>query len=110
MIVVGRELLMTVFRHTAARRGVIISAIGPAKMKTTMQVIWQGSAYFWFFASTLAARPTTAPPEWRSFALFNGTVGLTTMILAVILTLYSLYVYLREYGWVLTARKRDARG
>jgi CDP-diacylglycerol---glycerol-3-phosphate 3-phosphatidyltransferase len=109
-IVIGREVAMTVFRQAAARRGVIIAAIGPAKMKTTMQVIWQGSAFFWFFASTLAARPSTEAPEWRAFALFNGTVGVTTMALAVVFTLYSLYLYIRDYGWVVFARKRDARG
>jgi CDP-diacylglycerol---glycerol-3-phosphate 3-phosphatidyltransferase len=109
-IVIGREVAMTIFRHASARRGVIIAAIGPAKMKTAMQVIWQGSAFFWFFASTLAARPSTEAPEWQAFALFNGTVGVTTMALAVVLTLYSLYVYIRDYGWVVFARKRDASG
>ena len=46
---------MTVFRQLAARRGVVIAAIGPAKWKTGFQSTWVGSAYFWFFAATLAA-------------------------------------------------------
>ena len=46
---------MTVFRQAAKRRGVVIAAIGPAKWKTALQLIWQGSAYFWFWAATLAA-------------------------------------------------------
>ena len=36
-VVLGRELFMTVFRQLAARRGVIIAAIGPAKWKTAFQ-------------------------------------------------------------------------
>jgi CDP-diacylglycerol---glycerol-3-phosphate 3-phosphatidyltransferase len=110
LIVIGREVIMTVFRQTAARRGLVIAAIGPAKFKTTMQLIWQGSAYFWFFASTLAARPVTDPPQWQAFALFNGAVGVISMTAAVLLTLYSLYVYLRDYGWILQPQKRGARG
>src|SRR5436305_13331360 len=46
-IVSGRGIFMTIFRQAAARRGVVISAIGPAKWKTAFQSIWVGSAYFW---------------------------------------------------------------
>ena len=55
-IVLGRELFMTIFRQAAARRGVVIAAIGPAKWKTGFQSVWVGAAYFWFFAATLAAQ------------------------------------------------------
>ena len=91
---------MTVFRQAAARRGVVIAAIGPAKWKTGFQLVWQGSAYFWFFAATLAAVQgwTTAP--WRGFALFNGSVGTVMMIIAVVLTVYSFALYLRSFGSV----------
>ena len=54
-VVLGRELFMTIFRQAAARRGVVISAIGPAKWKTGFQSVWVGAAYFWFFAATVAA-------------------------------------------------------
>src|SRR6476469_10429999 len=47
-IVIGREIFMTIFRQIAARRGVVISAIGPAKWKTAFQSIWVGASYFWF--------------------------------------------------------------
>jgi CDP-diacylglycerol--glycerol-3-phosphate 3-phosphatidyltransferase len=102
-IVLGREVFMTVFRQAAARRGVVIAAIGPAKWKTAFQLIWQGSAYFWFWAATLAAVQgwTDANNDkWHAFALFNGTVGTFVMIAAVILTLYSLAVYMRSFGRV----------
>lgn len=99
-VVLGREVFMTVFRQAAARRGVVIAAIGPAKWKTGFQLVWQGSAYFWFFAATLAAAKGWTSAAWRSFALFNGTVGTLTMIVAVVLTLYSLVLYLRSFGTV----------
>ena len=99
-VVLGREVFMTVFRQAAARRGVVIAAIGPAKWKTGFQLVWQGSAYFWFFAATLAAAKGWTSAPWRGFALFNGTVGTVTMIVAVVLTLYSLVLYLRSFSTV----------
>lgn len=101
LIVLGREIFMTVFRQAAARRGVVIAAIRSAKWKTGFQLVWQGSAYFWFFALTLAAEhdwQNAAP--WRYFALFNGTVGTIMMTVAAVLTIYSLVIYLRSFGRV----------
>ena len=101
LVVLGREAFMTVFRHLAARRGVVIAAIGPAKWKTTFQWIWVGAAYFWFFAATLASqRGWEGSAAWRAFAHFIGIVGTLGMIGAVGLTLYSLWLYLRRYARV----------
>ena len=96
-IVLGRELFMTIFRQAAARRGVVIAAIAPAKWKTGFQLVWQGSAYFWFFAATLSAAKGWNTTAWRDFAMFNGTVGTLTMTVAVVLTVYSLVIYLRSF-------------
>ena len=99
LVVLGRELFMTIFRQVAAHRGLVIAAIGPAKWKTTFQSIWLGSAYFWFFAATLAARQGWQNDSlWRGFAHFNGVVGVLSMTAAVGLTLWSLGLYLRRYG------------
>jgi CDP-diacylglycerol--glycerol-3-phosphate 3-phosphatidyltransferase len=98
IVVLGRELFMTIFRQFAKRRGIVIAAIGPAKWKTGFQLIWQGSAYFWFWAATLAATKGWSTGLWHGFALFNGTVGTIMMIAAVILTVYSLALYLRSFG------------
>jgi CDP-diacylglycerol--glycerol-3-phosphate 3-phosphatidyltransferase len=99
-IVIGREIFMTVFRQAAARRGVVISAIGPAKWKTGFQSVWVGSAYFWFFAATLAASRGWANSAWHAFANFNGIVGTITMVVSVVLTVYSLVLYVRRYAGV----------
>lgn len=102
LVVIGRELLMTVFRQVAARKGVVISAIGPAKWKTGFQSTWVGTAYFWFFAATYAAAQGWNSRPWQLFAYFNGIVGVVTMVCAVILTLYSLWLYIVRYGRVIT--------
>ena len=99
-IVIGREIFMTVFRQAAARRGTVIAAIGPAKWKTGFQSVWVGSAYFWFFAASLAAARNWDSGAWRGFAYFNGTVGTITMVVSVVLTVYSLVLYVRRYSRV----------
>ncbi len=97
-VVIGREIFMTIFRQFAARRGIIISAIGPAKWKTAFQSIWVGAAFFWYFCSAAAVEHLWTSGAWRAFAMFNGIVGALAMIGAVALTIYSLYLYVRQYG------------
>lgn len=103
-IVLGREVTMTWFRQFASRRGVVIAAIWPAKWKTGIQLVWQGAAYFWFWLATLAATRHWTPDRWHRTSLFVGTVSTVMMIVAVSLTLYSLYVYMRDYGYLLRTR------
>ncbi|MEO6445924.1 MAG: CDP-alcohol phosphatidyltransferase family protein [Gemmatimonadaceae bacterium] len=109
VVVLGRELFMTAFRQFAAHRGVVISAIGPAKWKTTFQLIWVGAAFFWYFASAAAVEKQWTAAAWRNFAMFNGVVGSLAMIGAVALTLFSLALYLQRYGGMLL-RSDGARG
>lgn len=100
LIVLGREAFMTVFRSAAAKRGVVIAAIRSAKWKAGFQATWIGTAYFWFFASTAAADYGWGGALWHAAALLIGTVGLGAMAGAVVLTVYSLAVYLRRYSSV----------
>jgi phosphatidylglycerophosphate synthase len=100
-IVIARELFMTVFRHVAARKGVVIGAIGPAKLKTGFQSTWVGAAYFWFFAATWGGS-RALEGWWKWWAWFNGMVGVITMVVAVVLTIYSLWLYIARYGRVIT--------
>lgn len=107
--VLGRELFMTLFRAAAARRGVIIAAIGPAKWKTGFQATWIGAAYFWLFASTFATEVQWGGASWHAFALFNGMVGLGSMTCAVVLTMYSLGLYMRRYSYVFARQPTTTR-
>jgi hypothetical protein len=90
---------MTLFRSLAARRGLMISSIGPAKFKTGFQSVWTGAAFFWFFARTLAgAKDWLDHTWWQYFAHFNGMIGAVCMVASVALTLWSLVLYLTRYG------------
>jgi len=104
LIIVSREVFMMIFRQAAARRGHVISAIGPAKWKTACQSLWVGSAFFWFGARTLAAEHAWDSTAWHAFELFNGTVGALAMVTAVVLTLYSVWLYVRQYGSVFASQ------
>lgn len=105
-IVLGRELFMTVFRQAAARRGVVIGAIGPAKVKTGFQWTWVGVAFFWFGAATLAAEQGWTSLAWQVYAYFNGLAGVVTMTVAVALTVWSMVLYIRRYGSVFRTQRR----
>ena len=100
LIIVSREVFMMLFRQAAARRGHVIAAIGPAKWKTGFQSLWVGSAFFWFAAHTFATQNGWSSPSWHAFELFNGSVGAIAMVTAVVLTLYSLWLYVRTYARV----------
>lgn len=99
-IILGREVTMTWFRQFASKRGVVIAAIWPAKWKTGIQLVWSGAAYFWFGVATLMAERDWTGPISRTIGRFCGTVGALSMLLALALTLYSLYVYMRDYGYL----------
>ena len=101
-IVIGREAFMTAFRQAANRRGVVISAIGPAKLKTGFQSTWVGASYFWFFLDTVSSRLRSPNAAVEALAQFNGILGTVTMTVAVVLTVYSLLLYLRRYGSLFT--------
>ena len=107
-VVLGRELFMTVFRQVAAKRGVYIAAIGPAKWKTGFQLTWVGATYFWFFAATLITHHGWTSHWARWFAWFNAFVGIVTMVPAVALTVWSLWLYMRRYGGLLLGRPTTA--
>ena len=106
-IILGREVTMTWFRGYAARRGVIIAAIWPAKWKTAISLIWQGSAYFWFWLATLATQFQWPADRWRRTQLVVGSIGSLMMAAAIVLTLYSLYIYMRDYGYLLRTKPAD---
>lgn len=108
-IILGREVFMTVFREYAKRKGVVIAAIGPAKWKTGFQLVWVGAAFFWYFAASAAAEHRWKSEAWNAFAHFNGIVGVVSMVAALGLTIYSLWLYLHQYRDLLLGRAVASR-
>ena len=98
LLLLGRELAMTVFRWYAKERGVIISAQGPGKLKTVFQHIFIGGTIAWF-----AFRNAIKPLGWEQeraalwWNQFHGLFVALTLAIALILTIYSFVIYLYRY-------------
>ena len=104
LLVLGREVLMTALRQRGRPRRPQMHRVDRAdEMEDRVQLVWVGSAYFWFWIATAAAAKGWTSGAWHAFENFNGTVGVLTMIGAVVLTFYSLALYLRRYGSILLA-------
>jgi CDP-diacylglycerol--glycerol-3-phosphate 3-phosphatidyltransferase len=97
-LLVGREVLMTVLRAWAKRRGVVIAAAGAGKLKTIIQDVFIGATILWFGWRDLAASY-----GWRRGRLgelwdrLHGWVVAITLAVAVVLTIFSLALYLYRY-------------
>jgi CDP-diacylglycerol---glycerol-3-phosphate 3-phosphatidyltransferase len=105
LILVGREVLITAFRWFAKRRGVVIPAAGPGKLKAVVQNVFIGATIAWF-----AWKDALAAHRWagwfRNFwDQFHGAVVAITLGGAVFLTVYSLIVYIYRYRALLKGGK-----
>jgi CDP-diacylglycerol---glycerol-3-phosphate 3-phosphatidyltransferase len=98
VVVFGRELFITLFRGYAARRGVIIAAGQSGKYKTIFQLIAVGTAIFWYALHSAARTRAWEESGWwapaREALYWLSVVTLAT---AVVLTVYSMLVYLWTY-------------
>ncbi len=98
LLLVGREVAMTVFRHVASKRGVVIAADSAAKVKTVVQDIFLGATIGWF-----AWRDMRVAFGWETGWLgafwnrFHGALVAVTLGVAVVLTLYTLLAYVYRY-------------
>ena len=95
VLLIGREVAMTLFRVWAQRRGVIIAAGSAGKLKAAFQSIFVGAVILWF-----AFRDARKPMGWEHdrYAMFwnqfHGSFVAVTLLLAVVLTVYSFLVYI----------------
>jgi CDP-diacylglycerol--glycerol-3-phosphate 3-phosphatidyltransferase len=97
LIIFGREILITAVRSYAAKRGVVIPA-GPAgKQKAVFQNIFVGAAIFWYALQSAAVNDGWDGSFWYNWQLFHGWFFITSLALAVLLTVYSMVVYLRKW-------------
>lgn len=98
LVIFAREAFITVFRSYAARKGVIIAAGTSGKRKTLFQALFIGSLLLWWpLESLAAARGWEGTAAWSVWATLHGLFVAVTLAGAVILTVYSLGVYLWQY-------------
>ena len=97
ILIIGREALMTIIRQVAKRRGVVIAAAGAGKLKTIFQDIFLGTALGWFFWMDLRAEIGLDGQMADAWEWLLGASIALSLAVAVLLTGYSLGVYLSRY-------------
>lgn len=101
VVVFGRELLVTLFRAWAARRGSVLSAGPSGKVKAFTQNFFSGALILWYSLVRLAELRGWSGTTWRLWSAFHGSVVAISLGLAIALTVYSLGVYYREHRQLL---------
>ena len=94
LLLVAREILITIFRWMAKRRGVVLAAAGAGKLKAIFQDIFLGAAIAWFAWKDMLLEFGWTGWFQRSFDWLLGNTGALSLAVSVILTAYSLVVYL----------------
>jgi CDP-diacylglycerol--glycerol-3-phosphate 3-phosphatidyltransferase len=103
LVIFGREVLVTIIRSYAARRGIIIPAGKSGKLKAVFQNVFIGTAIAWLAVHSAAInRDWLDDRSWTYWTWLHGFVFVTSLTIAVVLTVYSLVVYLREWRKRLT--------
>src|SRR5512145_872955 len=105
LLLVGREVLITVFRFFAKRRGVVIPAVGAGKAKAVVQNIFIGATIAWFAWKDAIAELRLAGAFRNFWDQFHGWFVAITLAGAIVLTVYSLLVYLYRYRVLLKVGK-----
>jgi CDP-diacylglycerol--glycerol-3-phosphate 3-phosphatidyltransferase len=104
LVVLGREFLITVFRWFAKGRGVVIAAGKEGKYKATFQNMFMGGEILWLAVRSRALERGWDSPFWSFWKVFHGSFVAITLAIAVLLTAYSLLVYLWRYRSVVGSR------
>jgi CDP-diacylglycerol--glycerol-3-phosphate 3-phosphatidyltransferase len=110
LLLIGREVAMTVFRQWAKGKGVVIAAHGTGKLKATFQSIFIGATIAWF-----AFKDAIKPMGWqdsataRFWTTFHGGFVAVTLTIAVILTIWSFVVYIHRYRGLFTTTSSPTR-
>lgn len=98
LVIFGRELFVTVFRSFAARKGIVIAAGSAGKHKAVWQNIFIGSAIFWYALQSAAFNHGWTGDAWTWWQRFHAFVLLLSLAVAVVLTIYSMIVYIRSWS------------
>ena len=97
VVIFGRELFITLFRAYAASRGVVI----PAGTAGSTRPFWQnfavGSGILWYALHSMAHAHGWSGSVWAGWQRFHFGFSVVTLSAALVLTVYSMLVYLWNY-------------
>lgn len=97
VVIFGREAFITLFRSYAARRGTIIAAGKAGKYKAVFQNVATGAGILWYALHTQARAAGWDGSGWSAWRSFHFAFAVIALGIAVVLTVYSLGVYLWQY-------------
>jgi len=97
VVVFGRELFITGFRSYAARRGVVIAAGWSGKRKALFQMLFIGSALLWYPLVQVSTEAAWGGALWGAASIVHRLFVAVTLVVAILLTVYSLLDYLWSY-------------
>lgn len=97
LLVLGRELVVTLFRGYAARRGLVIPAGKAGKYKATFQNLFIGGLILWYALQTRALRAGWRGGFWDFWQEFHAAWVAVMLAGAVALTVASLAIYVWQY-------------
>ena len=97
LVIFGREILITTVRSVLASRGRVLPAGSAGKHKAVWQNIFVGSTIFWYALVVAAEDYGWTSGFFELFRAFNELVVGLSLLVAVVLTVYSMVVYL--YQW-----------
>lgn len=96
IVLLGRELLITLLRLAAAKRGQVVAARRLGKRKAVAQNIFIGAAILWI--TFRGAGFGTSGGFWSFFRDFHGWFTATFLAVALILTVASMVLYLLTFS------------
>lgn len=106
VVIFGRELFVTVFRGYAARRGVVLAAGKAGKLKAVFQNVATGSLICWYALWSAKRLHGWNTHFWNDVWLpFHRTFSIVALGIAVLLTVWSLVIYLQTFRKVDLQRK-----
>jgi CDP-diacylglycerol---glycerol-3-phosphate 3-phosphatidyltransferase len=98
LLIFGREIFITAFRAYAARRNVVIAAGSSGKIKAVFQNIFIGAVIVWYALHSAARARGWTSGFWDGWQTFHLGFTIVMLTVALVLTVYSMIAYLREYA------------
>jgi CDP-diacylglycerol--glycerol-3-phosphate 3-phosphatidyltransferase len=104
IVILGRELFITLFRQYAVRRGVVIAAGKSGKHKALFQSLFVGGLLLLYPLRIVADDRGWEGGLWEAWSRFHGAWVSITLAVAIVLTVYSMFDYLWSYRSVVGIR------
>ena len=97
IVLLGREVLITGIRVFAARRGVVLAAAQVGKHKAFTQSLFLGGGIMWVAYRTAVLEEGWTGGFWAFWDRFHAWWVVTFLVVSVLLTVYSMIVYLLSF-------------